>query len=133
MIRNRNTIAGNRIPVSTTPPKHLNKVASTIWKDTLKSVSAAGYQIDEIDSQAFTAFCVAAATVRECDALLDKDGLCVMSPREGLKRHPAAAVKNAALTQLRSYAAALGLTASSRARLPEEFQPEEINEFDEED
>ena len=129
MIRQRNAINGNRVPISTTPPKHLNKVASSVWRETLKSVSAAGYQIDDLDAQAFHAFCSAAATIRECDTLLDKDGLCVDGGREGLKRHPAASVKNSALTQLRSYAAALGLTASSRARLPEEFQPEEVNEF----
>jgi|GEM_PF-5076820 len=133
MIKPRNTIHGNRIPVSSAPPKNLNKIAAEIWRDTLKDVSAAGYQIDALDTQAFQAFCSAAATVRACDALLEKDGLCVDGGREGLKRHPAASVKNSALTQLRSYAAALGLTASSRARLPEEFQPEEVNEFDEED
>lgn len=129
MIKPKNTINGNRVPISTTPPKHLNKVAGSIWTDTLKAVSAAGYQIDELDAQAFTAFCSAGATIRDCDALIEKDGLCVDGGREGLKRHPAASVKNSALTQLRSYAAALGLTASSRARLPQEFQPEEVNEF----
>jgi P27 family predicted phage terminase small subunit len=130
MIRPKNTIAGNRIPISSKPPAHLNKIASEVWRDTLESVSAAGYQIDELDSQAFAAFCSAASTIRECDKLLERDGLCVDGGREGMKRHPAASVKNSALTQLRSYASALGLTASSRARLPQEFQPEEINPFD---
>jgi len=126
---NKNTIAGNRIPISEKPPKHLTKVAAEVWRDTLKKVSSAGYQIDALDTEAFTAFCSAAATIRDCDALIEKDGLCVDGGREGVKRHPAASVKNSALTQLRAYASSLGLTASSRARLPAEFQPEEENEF----
>ena len=125
----RKTTNGNRIPIATTAPKHLNKTAAAIWKDTLKTIAESGYQIDALDHEAFTAFCSAAATIRACDELIERDGLCVDGGREGIKRHPAASAKNAALTQLRAYANALGLTPASRGKLPSEFQPEEYNEF----
>lgn len=118
-------------PINPKAPDHFGEIAAEIWKSTLKSVKKAGFQIDELDRQCFEAFCSAAATIRDCDRLLARDGLVVDGGRDGPKRHPAAAVKNAALVQLRSYATALGLTAASRARLPEEFQPEEPGDFDE--
>jgi P27 family predicted phage terminase small subunit len=128
MIRKTKQI-GTCVPITTTPPKHLNKVAAQVWRDTLKEVQAAGYQIDALDTQIFTAYCSAASTIRACDELIERDGVCIDGGREGLKRHPAASAKNAALTQLRQYAAALGLTAASRARLPHEQHEEEENDF----
>lgn len=125
------SLRGTKTPIATKPPAHFGPIAAEIWKTTLKSVKNAGFQIDELDRQCFEAFCSASATIRECDAIIARDGLVVDGGREGLKRHPAAAVKNAALAQLRAYASALGLTASSRAKLPEDYQPEEPNEFDE--
>jgi P27 family predicted phage terminase small subunit len=107
----------------------LNKVAQSIWKDSLRTIEASGYQIDELDRECFTAYCSCAATIRACDDLIEKDGLCIDGGREGLKRHPAQSAKNSALSQLRAYANALGLTPTSRAKLPSEFQPEEYNEF----
>ncbi len=129
MIKRNNTANGNRLPIAKTPPKHLNQTAAAIWKETLKTITASGYQIDQLDNEAFTAFCSAAATVRQCDELIERDGLCVDGGRDGIKRHPAASAKNAALTQLRAYANALGLTPASRAKLPAEHQPEDYNEF----
>ena len=61
--------------------------------------------------------CVCVARIRQCERALAREGLTRMT-EHGLAKNPLTTVVAAYRTQLRAYVAELGLSPSSRARLP---------------
>ena len=114
----RQTTIGNPAVITNEPPESLNKFAAAIWRQTLDDITAAGRSIDVLDRSSFIGFCMAAGTAQECAEIIDREGITTDGGRDGLKKHPACSVRSTALHQMRLFAAELGLTAGSRARLP---------------
>lgn len=128
-----------------TPPDWLSEYAKETWIQTLADIDRAGRKLDMLDTEAFLGFCQAAGLARQCTEIISREGVCVDGGREGTKRHPACSTQNAALSQVRQFAAELGLTVASRGRLPSppqrpntqeswyrdlaENRPEELAEF----
>ena len=60
-------------------------------------------------------YCAAFSQVQQCQRLLNEEGL-VVEGKLGAKGHPAAQIQHRAQSQMRQYAAELGLTPVSRSR-----------------
>ena len=112
--------------ISNKPPSWLvNPHAKTIWKATVDELAASSRAIPQAYVETFSGYCSCAATVRETDAILAKEGLTVDGGREGVKRHPAIVIRAGALLQLRNFAESLGLTPASSGRLPKTVEDQE--------
>ena len=97
-------------PMQVEPPEWLPTAAKDIWRENRPRIYAG---CTESDTETFANFCIACATVRRC----------------AKGRGPTAAreLRAAQRVQLRT-AEALGLTPSSRARLPHPKKPDPKNE-----
>ncbi len=100
------------------PPTWMNPYAVETWHRTLGDIDRAGRTLDVLDLESFISYCTAAATVRQASETIDREGLTVSGGRDGTRKHPACSTMNAAASQVRQFAAELGLTAASRGRLP---------------
>ena len=109
-------VAGSS-PVNSVPkaPAWLSADARKEWKRTAQ-IMVERKTLTEGDLAALEAFCVAVATVRECQRALAADGMFVTNAKGDVKRHPAAGTMDAASKTLRLYASELGLTPVSRSR-----------------
>lgn len=110
-------------------PTWLSENAMRIWAETIILLEHAGRCMPAHNSEIYVGFCVAAATVREADEVLQREGLTICDGRAGTRRHPLISVRSQALLQLRSYAESCGLTPASAARLPLPPIEEEANPF----
>jgi len=111
------------------PPDYLTGHAARVWRETITDLEAEGRPIHRLNRQTLVGFCDAAAIVRECGETLAREGHLVDGGREGLKRNPAATLRISALQALRAFAAELGLTPASNARLPQPHVPEKKSKF----
>jgi P27 family predicted phage terminase small subunit len=68
------------------------------------------------DRASLTAYCLAWDRLVQAQALINKEGVLGVNS-QGVVRHPAVAVAEAASKELRSWAAEFGLTPSAEARL----------------
>ncbi len=73
---------------------------------------------------------VCAARIRQCERLLSRGGLTVETER-GVVKNPVTSIVAAYRTQLRSYVGELGLSPSSRSRLPWDVAEEDDGVFSE--
>jgi P27 family predicted phage terminase small subunit len=69
-------------------------------------------------------YCEAVATIRRCRTLLAEQGE-VIETQQGLRRHPASVTLISMLAEVRRYAEALGLTPTSRHKVPSESDVED--------
>jgi P27 family predicted phage terminase small subunit len=111
------------------PPDWLSIAAKNIWMYCLLEVEKSGHRIPRQNLEVFTGYVQAAATAKEADIILQKEGLTVSDGRAGTRRHPLVSVRSQALLQLRAYAESLGLTPASSSRLPLPPIPEQPNPF----
>jgi P27 family predicted phage terminase small subunit len=75
----------------------------------------AGSILSRADLSTLAAYCAAFAQVRQCQEILNAEGL-IVEGKLGTKGHPAAQIQHRAQSQMRQYAAELGLTPVSRSR-----------------
>lgn len=115
--------------INATPPDWLGHHAKSVWRETIAALEAENRPLGQLNRQALVGLCDAAGLVRECAEVLGRDGMTIDGGREGMKRHPALTTRISALNSLRAYAAELGLTPSSSARLPQPPPPEDENPF----
>ena len=115
--------------LSSKPPSTLTgKAARERWKQTIEILAKETRFIPRSNEGVLIGYCSAFSLLDDCEKSLAADGLLVDGGRDGKRRHPALAGKLQALSAIRLYAAELGLTPRSAARLPLPTI-EEVNEF----
>lgn len=99
-----------------TCPAHLDGEAKREWKRVVKLLSAAGI-ITRVDRAVLTAYCRAWSLYVEADCNVQKYGLMLVSEKKVPYQSPYLNTMTAALKDVRSYAAELGMTPSARSRV----------------
>ena len=74
--------------------------------------------LSELDKGALAAYCEAYARWYESRNAIHKDGMWYTAASGNILKHPAVSVMEAAAAEMQRWAAELGLTPSSRARIP---------------
>ena len=74
--------------------------------------------LSELDKGALAAYCEAYARWYESRNAIYKDGMWYTAASGNIIKHPAVSVKEAAAAEMQRWSADLGLTPSSRARIP---------------
>lgn len=109
-------------PLSPPPaaPKWLSLYAKAEWKRVVQILHENGV-LRQDTLQLFESYCVSAATIREAEEILQKEGRV-----QGDKVHPAYRLMNLAQKESRILAGELGLTPSRR---PKQEDREEADDF----
>jgi P27 family predicted phage terminase small subunit len=84
------------------------------WRRVLPLLMARSI-LSRADLSVLASYCCAFAQIQQCQRLLNCEGL-VVEGKLGSKGHPAAQIMHRAQSQMRQYAAELGLTPVSRSR-----------------
>jgi P27 family predicted phage terminase small subunit len=87
-----------------------------IWEALVPDLDRHGI-LARVDELLVVDTCICAGRIRQIERQLARDGLSVVTER-GVVKHPLTAVVAAYRTQLRAYLGELGLSPSSRSRLP---------------
>jgi P27 family predicted phage terminase small subunit len=97
------------------PPTWLPREAKAEWRRVVPELSRLDL-LKPVDRAALTAYCLAWDRLFTAQKMIDRDGL-LASTSQGVGRHPAVAVVEAASKELRSWASEFGLTPSAEAKL----------------
>jgi P27 family predicted phage terminase small subunit len=84
------------------------------WRRVLPLLMERGI-LSRADLSTLASYCAAFGTVQQCQQILNAEGL-VVEGTQGMKGHPASQIQHRAQSQMRQYAAELGLTPVSRSR-----------------
>jgi P27 family predicted phage terminase small subunit len=97
------------------PPTWLPKFAKAEWTRVVpalvRSRSLAAHELSTVES-----YCVAVARIRECEAVIQKQGLTYVSPAGESKRRPESTLAKENIEAARRLAAELGITPASRSK-----------------
>jgi P27 family predicted phage terminase small subunit len=94
----------------------LSDEAKAEWKRVAPELDALGL-LTCIDGTALAAYCMSYARWRECEEILDREGLTSMTSTGYLAQRPEVAISKAALMAVKTFASEFGLTPSSRGRM----------------
>jgi len=97
-------------------PEHLDQEAKKEWGRVVKLLETAGI-ITQVDRAVLAAYCRAWSLYLEADQTIQKYGLMLISAKGVPYQSPYLNTMTAALKDVRSYAAELGMTPSSRSRV----------------
>jgi P27 family predicted phage terminase small subunit len=95
-------------------PSWLPEPGKAEWRRVLPLLMARSI-LSRADLSTLASYCAAFGTVQQCQEIINAEGLVVegkLSPRG----HPASQIQHRAQSQMRQYAAELGLTPVSRSR-----------------
>ncbi len=95
-------------------PSWLSTEAKAEWRRVIPGLVKRKI-LTQADLGSLENYAIAMGTVRLMDSKLQEEGY-VFASENGLKRHPATAIRSEAMTQARQLAAELGLTPVSRSR-----------------
>ena len=95
-------------------PQWLDDVARDEWNRLIPMVS----WVRGPDAMIFAAYCKAFSRSIEAEVLVAKQGMVSSTSTGGIKRHPAVSIAMESTAQMKSLAAELGLTPTSRLKLP---------------
>lgn len=111
------------------PPYFLEGEALAEWNRVVPELARLEL-LKPIDSAALTAYCLAWARLVDAQAVIAREGILGHNS-QGLVRHPAVAVLEAASKDLRAWAGEFGLTPSAETRVtrPEAGDGEDANPF----
>ena len=101
-------------------PKWLSAEAQKEWRRVVPLIAD---RLTESDFGMVESYCVAVATVRECQAILNREGL-IVETEHGPKSHPAVRMQNQAMTSVKGLGAELGLSPKSRRHSSDVPKPE---------
>jgi P27 family predicted phage terminase small subunit len=103
------------LETSPPPPKWLPKFAKTEWARVVPALvrarSLAQHELSTVES-----YCLAVARIRECEAVIQKQGLTYVSPTGESKRRPETTIHKENIEAARRLAAELGITPASRSK-----------------
>jgi len=105
-----------------TCPVHFSPEQRRLWASVTASMPAGVYT--KADSGLLESYCLAWGLVREASRLIEATGLMVRSER-GPVKNPLVSMRRAAQAELRGIAAELGLSPTSRAKLPQQAAVED--------
>lgn len=102
-------------------PGYIDENARRVWAELIPQLEGLGV-LARVDRHTVACFCIAVSTVEAAERKIDELGITVETFNEagqltGIKKNPAVTVRDAALREVRAYAAEFGLSAASRARL----------------
>lgn len=101
------------------PPEILDEKAHAearaVWERVVPELSRLGL-VKEIDAEALAAYCLTWERFVLAQRAIDEDGLFATTS-QGIGRHPAVAILDAASKDLRAWASEFGLTPSSEGKL----------------
>jgi P27 family predicted phage terminase small subunit len=96
-------------------PAWLPKHGKTEWRRVLVQLVAdrkiAAYELQTVES-----YCLAVARIREAEAILQVEGLTLISPSGEIKRRPETTILKENVEAARRLASELGLTPASRSK-----------------
>jgi P27 family predicted phage terminase small subunit len=95
-------------------PGWLSDAAKAEWRRVLPLLMERSI-LSRADLSVLASYCAAFGQVQDCQKILNDEGL-VVEGKLGTKGHPAAQIQHRAQSQMRQYAAELGLTPVSRSR-----------------
>jgi P27 family predicted phage terminase small subunit len=115
---NRPLPKGEPIPPSGMPPcpSSLSSEAQRVWRSMAAKLHRT-HLLTSIDGNAFECYCIALATLRKAQAVLDKKGFTVTTENGYEQQRPEVAIARQALESVRRYSAEFGLTPAARARI----------------
>lgn len=96
------------------PPAWLSKVAKAEWRR-VAPILVARNVLEDGDLSTLAGYCAAVGQVIDAEAIIAREGLTYMGA-SGPKKHPAAALKNEALNQMRLLGGQFGLNPVDRSR-----------------
>lgn len=102
------------VDTATPAPSWLSEFAQAEWNRVYPGLVERRILITA-DLASLENYCVAIGQVRECEAILQREGP-VIDTDGGKKRHPASIVQSDAMNRARQLAGELGLTPSTRSR-----------------
>lgn len=110
-------------------PSWLSKHAKTEWKRVVPALvrarCLAGYELSTVES-----YCLAVGRIRDCELVLQRDGLTFISPTGESKRRPETTLFKENVEAARRLASELGITPASRNKNKGGTVPnEEYDEF----
>lgn len=97
------------------PPAWLDADAREEWNRVAPILIEERRTLTAADIATFTSYCVSIGQVAEASRIIAREGM-IVSTKTGPKKHPAVAIRDAAMTQARLLAGELGLTPVSRSR-----------------
>jgi P27 family predicted phage terminase small subunit len=110
-------------------PKWLPKFAKKEWARVVpalvKARSLAAHELSTVES-----YCIAVARIRECEAVIQKEGLTFVSPTGESKRRPETTIHKENIEAARRLAAECGITPASRSKNKGGATDNEDDEFD---
>jgi P27 family predicted phage terminase small subunit len=99
-----------------TIPAHLPDSAAVAWVETVRALNRLGLGCSA-DQGVVESYALALGLMRDAAEMLRAEGLTHVDDRGTLRRHPAIAIANQAMAQVRQLAPRLGLTPTDRAGL----------------
>ncbi len=92
-------------------PKHAKAEWARVVPALVKNRSIAAHELSTVES-----YCIAVARVRECEAIIQKQGLTHVSATGEIKRRPESSIIKESIEAARRLAAELGITPASRSK-----------------
>jgi P27 family predicted phage terminase small subunit len=117
-------------PGSTTYPAWLSSAAKREWKRLTPELARMGL-LTKLDRNILAGYCAAFAMWQETQEVLSKQGTVYVSPKGKLEIRPEMEVAKTIGEMMQRFAAELGLTPTSRARMNLPKENEEVDPLEE--
>ena len=112
------------------PPHFLSSSAKFEWKricEALKDLNI----LTRADRAALASYCTSYARWKEAEAIVDAEGMVLVTDKGYSYQHPAVAIAQKERMLMRQYLVELGLTPAARARLNVQAEVKEEDPFEE--
>ena len=96
-------------------PSWLSDEAKVEWRRAVKLLDHSRFK--EQDLTSLEAYCQSYSKWRECEIILNNDGLTFETPNGYIQQRPEVSISNTAFTNMQSIAKELGFTPASRIRM----------------
>lgn len=98
-------------PMPSWLPEFAKKEWARVVPALVKARSLASHELSTVES-----YCLSVARIRECEAVIQKDGLTYVSPTGETKRRPETTLLKESIEAARRLAAECGITPASRSK-----------------
>lgn len=98
------------------PSRWLDKVAASEWRRIAVTLKTLGL-LTNLDRAALEGYCKAYSRWLQAEKILEKEGLCFVTPKGYVQQRPEVAIAKGYLSHMHSLAAEFGFTPASRSRV----------------
>jgi len=109
-------------------PRHLGRLAKAEWRRVVPELQRLGL-LSIIDRAALEGYCSEYVLYRQCEDILQREGVIFMTETGYMQQRPEVAIRAKALASMRQFMAQFGMTPASRSRVSVQ-QPEGESEFE---